>query len=184
MAIWQGLVDQPGFQGSYQSVRRFVHGLQKNTPEPRVVIETPPGEEAQVDYGSGPLVRDPQTGTFRRTRLFVLTLGYSRKCVRLLVFRSSVRVWAELHEKAFMRLGGAIRIIVLDNLRERGRAPATYDASVNPLYRDLLQHYGCVALPCRVRDPDRKGKVKCGVGHAKRTPLKGMASRVWKRGKR
>jgi hypothetical protein len=120
------------------------------------------------------MVRDPQTGKFRRTRLFVMTLGYSRKCVRLLVFRSSVRVWAELHEKAFMRLGGATRVVVLDNLREGVLAPDTYEPSVNPLYRDLLQHYGCVALPCRVRDPDRKGKVESGVGHAKKTPLKGM----------
>ena len=45
------------------------------TPEARVVIETAPGEEAQVDYGTGPMVRDPQTGKYRRTRLFVLTLG-------------------------------------------------------------------------------------------------------------
>ena len=46
--------------------------------------------------------------------------------------------------------------------------------SINPLYRDLLQHYGVVAMPCRVRDPDRKGKVESGVGHAQKTPLKGM----------
>jgi len=38
----------------------------------------------------------------------------------------------------------------------------------------LLQHYGAVALPCRVGDPDRKGKVESGVGHAKKTPLKGL----------
>jgi hypothetical protein len=56
-------------------------------------------EEAQVDYGSGPMVRDAQSGKYRRTRLFVLTLGYSRKSVRLLVWRSSARIWAELHEK-------------------------------------------------------------------------------------
>jgi hypothetical protein len=31
-----------------------------------------------------------------------------------------------------------------------------------------------VALPCRVGDPDRTGKVESGVGHAKRTPLKGL----------
>ena len=31
-----------------------------------------------------------------------------------------------------------------------------------------------VALPCRVRDPDRKGKVESGIGHAQKTPLKGM----------
>jgi transposase len=175
MAIWQDLVDSHGFTAGYQSVQRFVHKLQgATTPEARVVIETPPGEEAQVDYGAGPMVRDPHTARYRRTRLFVLTLGYSRKCVRLLVFRSNTRVWAELHEKAFRRLGGATRVIVLDNLREGVLAPDIYDPSLNPLYRDVLQHYGAVALPCRVRDPDRKGKVESGVGHAKKTPLKGL----------
>ena len=74
-----------------------------------VRIETAPGEEAQVDYGAGPMVRDPVSGKYRRTRLFALTLGYSRKSVRLLVFRSSSQSWAELHEKAFRRLGGANR---------------------------------------------------------------------------
>jgi len=29
------------------------------------------------------------------------------------------------------------------------------------------------ALPCKVRDPDRKGKVESGVNHAQMTPLKG-----------
>ncbi|MCI0356043.1 MAG: IS21 family transposase, partial [Acidobacteria bacterium] len=106
---------------------------------------------------------------------FVLTLGYSRKSVRLLVvFRSSVQIWAELHEKAFRRLGGCTRVVVLDNLREGVLAPDIYDPTLNPLYRDVLQHYGAVALPCRVADPDRKGKVESGVGHAQKTPLKGL----------
>jgi hypothetical protein len=37
------------------------------------------------------LVRDPQTRKYRRVRLFVLTLGYSRKAVRLLTWRSSAQ---------------------------------------------------------------------------------------------
>jgi len=175
MAIWQDLVDSLGFTAGYQSVKRFVRKLRgASTPEARVAIQTAPGEEAQVDYGAGPMVRDPQNGKYRRTRLFVMTLGHSRKSVRLLVFRSSARVWAELHEKAFRRLGGATRIVVLDNLREGVLAPDVYDPSLNPLYRDVLQHYGAVAMPCPVQDPDRKGKVESGVGHAKRTPLKGL----------
>ena len=175
MAIWQDLVDSVGFTGSYQSVQRFVrklHGAQ--SPEARAVIETAAGEESQVDYGSGPMVRDPDSGKYRRTRLFVLTLGYSRKSVRLLVFRSSTQTWAELHEKAFRRLGGVTRTVVLDNLREGVLTPDIYDPTVNPLFHDVLQHYGVVALPCRVRDPDRKGKVESAVGHAKKTPLKGL----------
>jgi len=175
MGIWQDLVDRCGFTGGYQSVRRFVRKLQGSpSPEACAVIETAPGEEAQVDYGDGPMVRDPQTGKYRRTRLFVLTLGCSRKSIRLLVFRSSSQTWAELHEKAFRRLGGSTRVVVLDNLREGVLTPDIYDPTLNPLYRDVLAHYGAVALPCRVRDPDRKGKVESGVGHAKKTPLKGM----------
>jgi transposase len=174
-AIWQDLVDRSGFAGGYQSVKRFVRGLlRKPSSEACAVIETAPGEEAQVDYGSGPLVRDAHTGKYRRTRLFVLTLGYSRKAVRLLTFRSSSQVWAELHEIAFRRLGGVTRVVVLDNLREGVLKPDLYDPALNPLYRDVLSHYGSVALPCRVRDPDRKGKVESGVGHAQKTPLKGQ----------
>ena len=175
MAIWQDLVDTYGFAAGYQSVRRFVSKLHPSqSPEARVVIETAPGEEAQVDYGTGPMVRDTHSGKYRRTRLFVMTLGYSRKSVRLLVFRSSSQTWAELHEKAFRRLGGVTRVMVLDNLREGVLVPDIYDPTVNPLYRDMLQHYNIVPLPCRVADPDRKGKVERGVGHAKNTPLKGL----------
>jgi len=174
MGIYQDLVDRHGFQSSYQSVQRFVRKLRGAvSPEARVIIETRPGEECQVDYGTGPLVRDPDTGKYRRTRLFVLTLGCSRKSVRLLAFRSSARVWAELHEKAFRRLGGSTRVVVLDNLREGVLSADIYDPRLNPLYRDVLAHYGVTALPCKVRDPDRKGKVESGVGHAQKTPLKG-----------
>ena len=110
MAIWQDLVSDHGFPGSYQTVKRFVRKLRgSQLPQAVGIIHTAAGEEAQVDYGSGPMVRDPQSGKYRRTRLFVLTLGYSRKSVRLLFLRSSSRVWAELHEKAFRRLGGCPR---------------------------------------------------------------------------
>ena len=175
MAIWHDLVDQHGYAGGYQTVNRFVRKLRgAHSPQAVGIILTAPGEEAQVDYGTGPMVRDEKTGKYRRTRLFVLTLGYSRKSVRLLMFRSSSQVWAELHEKAFRRLGGSPRVVVLDNLREGVLKADFYDPTLNPLYRDVLSHYGVVAMPCRVRDPDRKGKVESGVGHAQKTPLKGQ----------
>jgi transposase len=175
MAIWQDLVDDHGFSARYASVRRFVQALRGATPaDARVIITTAPGEEAQVDYGEGPMVRYAKTGKYRRTRLFVLTLGYSRKSVRLLVWQSSAQTWAELHERAFRRLGGTVRVIVLDNLKEGVLTPDIYEPALNPLYRDVLAHYGVVALPCRVGDPDRKGKVESGVGHAQKTPLQGM----------
>ena len=175
VAIWQDMVTSHGFSGAYNTVKRFVRKLRgSKQPEAVGIILTGPGEELQVDYGTGPMVRDPQTGKYRRTRLFVMTLGYSRKSVRLLVFRSSTRTWAELHETAFRRLGGSCSVLVLDNLKEGVVTPDIYDPTLNPLFKDVLAHYGVVAMPCRVRDPDRKGEVEGGVAPPQKTPLKGM----------
>lgn len=175
MAIYQDLVTDHGFSARYNSVRLFTIKLRgSEVAEPHPVITTEPGQEAQVDYGEGPMVRDTETGRYRRTRLFVLTLGYSRKSVRLLTMRSSSKIWAELHERAFRRLGGTPKVVVLDNLREGVLKPDWYDPTLNPLYDDVLKHYGVIGLPCRPYHPNRKGKVESSVGHAQRTPLKGL----------
>jgi hypothetical protein len=60
MAIWQDLVSQYGFDRGYQSVKRFSNRIRPSQVlQAQPVIVTAPGEEAQVDYGTGPMVRDP-----------------------------------------------------------------------------------------------------------------------------
>jgi len=175
VAIYQDLVTEHGFSAKYASVKRFVGKLRgQPMPDAHPVIHTRPGEEGQVDYGQGPMVRHPESGKYVRARLFVFTLAHSRKSARLLSFRSSSRIWAELHEQAFRRVGGATRVVVLDNLAEGVLKADFYDPTLNPLYADVLKHYGATGLPCAVAHPDRKGKVESGVGHAQKTPLKGL----------
>jgi transposase len=82
------------------------------------------------------------------------------------VFRSSSRAWAELHEKAFRRLGGVTRVVVLDNLREGVITPDIYDATLNPLYRDVLKHYG--ASLCRAACAIRTEKARSNPASATR----------------
>jgi len=56
-------------------VKRFMARLRATAPlEARVVIVMAPGADAQVDYGEGPMVRDRESGKYKRVRLFVLTL--------------------------------------------------------------------------------------------------------------
>lgn len=172
-AIWQEMVTAHGFSAGYPSVMRFVRKLRGSGPEPCGIILTAPGEEAQVDYGTGPMVRHPKTGKYKRTRLFAMTLGWSRKSIWLLSFESSAKQWAQFHEEAFSRLGGSTRIVVLDNLKEGVIKPDIYEPELNPLYKDVLDHYGAMAMPARVRDPDRKGKVERAVAYAQDTALKG-----------
>ena len=68
MAIWQDLVSQYGFNGGYQTVKRFVRKLSGSEQLQAVgIILTAPGEKSQVDYGTGAMVRDEQSGKYRRT---------------------------------------------------------------------------------------------------------------------
>lgn len=168
-SIYQQLVEEYGFPQRYSSVSRFVQKLRgKKTTRGHPVIITEPGLEGQVDYGDGPMVRDAKTGRYRRSRIFAFTLGNSRKSVWILVHESSSEIWCRLHEQAFRRLGGAPRTVVLDNLKEGVLKPDIYDPVLNPLYRDMLSHYGVVGMPARVRDPNRKGKVESAVAHAQK----------------
>lgn len=173
IAIYQDLVERFAFDHKYNSVKRFCRGLRRNDPPQYDRLEFGPGEEAQVDYGLGALTRKPGTNTYRRPRLFVMTLKYSRRCFRKVVWNSSKEVWARLHEEAFRYFGGTTRYVVLDNLKEGVIKPDLYEPQLNPLYASVLAHYGVVADPARVGDPDRKGSVENAIQHTQDTALKG-----------
>jgi transposase len=172
-AIFQELVDRHEFRHRYNSVKRFVRGLRREAPEQFDRLQFAPGEEAQVDYGEGALTRHPVTGNYRRPRLFVMTLRYSRRSFRKVVWKSSAETWARLHEEAFRYFGGAVQYVVLDNLREGVLTPDIYEPELNRLYADVLKHYGAVADPARVRDPNRKGTVESAIQHTQATALRG-----------
>lgn len=155
-SIFQDLVEQQGFTHRYNSVKRFVRTLRAREPERFDVLVSLPGEEAQVDFGMGALTRHAN-GRYRRPFLFVMTLKYSGKCFRKVVWKADQQSWARLHEEAWRAFGGAVSYVVLDNLKQGVIRPDLYEPRLNPLYAALLSHYAVVADVCRVRDPDRKG---------------------------
>ena len=172
-AIFQDLVDQHSFGGQYNSVKRFVAKLRHKEPEQFDRLSFLPGEEMQVDYGEGAPTRVLGSERYRKPRLFVATLRYSRASFRCVVWKSSQQVWAELHEQAFRYFGGCPQYVVLDNLKEGVLKPDLYEPDLNPVYAATLAHYGVVADPARVRDPNRKGTVEHAIGHTQATALKG-----------
>ena len=103
MAIYQDLVEQFSFFHRYNSVKRFVRGLRQKDPEQydRLVL---PGEEAQVDYGQGAKTLSDK-GKYIRPRLFVMTLKYSGRSFRKVIWKSGQEAWARLHEEAFRYFG-------------------------------------------------------------------------------
>ena len=173
VAIYQELVDERGFTQRYNSVKRFCRGLRRREPEQFDRLEFGPAEESQVDYGEGAPTRHPVTGKYRKPRLFVMTLRYSRRSFRQVVWKSSSETWARLHEQAFRYFGGSTNYCVLDNLKEGVITPDIYEPTINRLYAAVLAHHHCVADPARVRDPDRKGSVENAIQHTQSTALKG-----------
>lgn len=172
MSIYQDLVERFNFNNRYNSVKRFVRGLKKNTPKLFDRLEFLPGEEAQVDYGKGAMTLY-KSGKYRCPRLFVMTLKYSRRSFRKVVWKSSQETWARLHEEAFRYFGGTVKYVVLDNLKEGVIKPDIYEPELNPVYSAMLNHYGVMADPARVRDPNRKGTVENAIQHTQDTGLKG-----------
>lgn len=172
VAIYQDLVDEHGFTHGYNSVKRFVRTLRTREPERFDVLDSLPGEESQVDYGQGALTRKPD-GKYCRPYLFVMTLKNSAKAFRKCVWKTNQETWSRLHEEAWRSFGGCTRYVVQDNLREGVISPDLYEPRLNPVYAAMLEHYGVVADPCRVRDPNRKGTVENAVKHTQNTALKG-----------
>jgi transposase len=172
VSIYQDLIEGHEFQHRYNSVKRFVAKLKAREPERFDVLEYLPGEECQVDYGQGALTLW-RPGDYRRPYLFVMTLKYSGKSFRKTVWKTNQEIWCRLHEEAWRSFGGVPQYVVLDNLKEGVIRPDIYEPQLNPLYAQMLQHYGVVADPCRIRDPDRKGTVENAIQHTQGTALKG-----------
>jgi transposase len=170
--IFQDLVDEHGFEGSYWSVMRFVRRLGQSRELPFRRLECEPGEEAQVDFGSGAPVVTPE-GRRRKTHVFRIVLSHSRKGYSEAVFRQTTENFIRCLENAFRHFRGATKTLVIDNLRAAVTKADWYEPELHPKLRAFCEHYGVVILPTRPYTPRHKGKVESGVKYVKRNALKG-----------
>jgi transposase len=170
--IYQDLVAEQHFAGKYPSVRRFVRRLGAGRALPFRRMECAPGDEAQVDFGSGApiLLAD---GKRRRTHVFRIVLSHSRKAYSEAVYRQTTDTFLLCLENAFAHFGGVPRTLVPDNLKAAVLQPDWFDPELNPKLRAFAAHYGVAILPTRPATPRHKGKVENGVGYVKGNALKG-----------
>ncbi|UQE03432.1 transposase (plasmid) [Bradyrhizobium japonicum] len=102
-----------------------------------------------------------------------MTLRYSRRSFRRVVWKSSQQVWAQLHEEAFRYFGGVPSYVVLDNLKEGVLKPDLYEPQLNP---DLQRDAGSLRRGRRSRArgrSNRKGCVENAIQHTQGTALAG-----------
>jgi len=182
--IYQDLVGE-GFGHEYHSVRRFVAGLRGTSRLPFRRMECEAGEEAQVDFGSGAWIEQPEgghrrghpaqqgRGGRRRSHVFRIVLSYSRKGYSEAVYRQTTEDFIRCIENAFWHFGGVPKVLVIDNLKAAVKHPDWYDPELNPKVQSFCEYYGVTSLPTKPRMPRHKGKIESGVDYVQENGLKG-----------
>ncbi len=170
--IWQDLRAEHGFDGGYDSVKRFARKFRSSQPFPFRRMECAPGEEAQVDFGVGAYVIDSQ-GKRRRPWVFRVVLSHSRKGYSESVFRQSTEEFIRALENAFHHFGGVPETLVIDNLLAAVKKADWYDPELNPKIIAFANHYDVTFMPTKPYTPRHKGKVERGIDYVKNNALKG-----------
>jgi transposase len=170
--IHQDLVNEHGATVSYDSVRRFLRRLGWVRPLPFRRIERAPGEEAQIDFGTGAPVIGPD-GKRRRTHVFRIVLSHSRKAYSEATYRQTTDDFLGALENAFEHFGGVPQTLVIDNLKAAVKHPDWFDPELVPKVAAFATHYGTVILPTKPYTPRHKGKVERGIDYVQENALKG-----------
>ena len=170
--IYQDLLGEHAFTGSYYSVRRLVQRLGQTRALPFRRMECAAGAEVQVDFGKGAAVLGPD-GQRRRPHVFRLVLSHSRKGYSEAVWRQTTEAFVRCLENAFWSFGGVPETVVLDNLKAAVTTPDWYDPELNPKLQAFAAHYGVALLPTKSYTPRHKGKIERGIGYVQDNGLKG-----------
>lgn len=154
-----------GVQVGRTTVRNYLFKI-KGRQNIFVRIETKPGEEGQVDFGYVGLTPDNE-GKRRKTWVFCLRLSYSRLDYFEKVYNQRVETFIQCHINAFRFLGGVPQYIKIDNLKAAILEVNFYLPVYQQLYKLFADYYGFRPMPCRVREPNDKGKVEAGIKYVK-----------------
>jgi transposase len=155
-------IREQGYDGGYSAVTDFLREARPRPTAPfEVRFETPPGEQAQVDFAQFEVVFTDEPGVVRKVWLFSLVLGYSRLIWARFVAHQDLQTVLRCHIAAFAALGGVPREILYDRMKT---AVIGEDAEAHIVYnRALIEfagHYRFHPRACRAYRAKTKGKVE------------------------
>jgi hypothetical protein len=176
--IYQTLVRNHQFAGSYSSVYRFVRSIKPTLPKATMHLDFAPGEAAQIDFGTGPVLVDLETGEEVKTWFFLMTLCWSRHQYAELVLDQKVETWLSCHRHAFEWFNSVPKRVIIDNAKCAITRACTRDPEVQRAYAECAEGYGFKIDACPPRQPQLKGRVESGIKYLKRNfmPLREFRS--------
>lgn len=150
---------------SYSAIKWYVRNL-KGREDICVRFHTAPGEEAQVDFGYIGRLPD-NTGKIKKAWVFNMRLSYSRLDFYKIVYDQKVETFINCHVEAFNYFGGVPLYVKIDNLKAAILEANFYQPVYQSLYKKYADYNGFKIMPCRVREPQEKGKVESGIKYVK-----------------
>jgi len=171
--IYQDLVEEHGYTGSYDAVKRYARKLRKKGVRGFTDrLEHVPGREAQVDFGKA-TCRIRFGDKWKRVWFFKMTLPCSKHAYEELVERQDLETFLRCHERAFTFFGGVPEIVTIDNLKAGVIKASIFDPILNETYLKFASHWGFAANPCMPFRPEHKGVVERDVSYTKHNALDG-----------
>ena len=125
-------------------------------------FETPPGQQAQVDFAQFQTEFTDEPGVMRIVWLFSLVLGHSRMMWGRFVLHQDLPTVLRCHIAAFEALGGVPQQILYDRMKTAviGDDAEAGHIIYNRTLLDFARHYGFLPKACRPYRAKTKGKVE------------------------
>ena len=151
-----------GYAGGYTAVTDFLRDVRPEAaPGFEVRFETPPGDQAQVDFAQFRVVFTDEPLAPRIVWLFSMVLGFSRLIWARFVVHQDLATVLRCHVAAFEAMGGVPREILYDRMKTAVTGEADTGGIVyNRALIDLAKHYGFHPKACRPYRAQTKGKVE------------------------
>ena len=152
-----------GYRGGYTALTDLLREIRPVVPPPfELRFETPPGQQAQVDFAQFQTEFTEEPGVMRIVWLFSLVLGHSRLLWGRFVLHQDLPTLLRCHIAAFAALGGVPQQILYDRMKAVviGDDAATGHIVYNRTLLDFAGHYGFLPKPCRPYRAKTKGKVE------------------------
>jgi transposase len=171
--VVQRLLAERGTVVSVRTIERAVRDIRQAHRAAAVAtvrVETPPGDQLQIDFGQKRVVIG---GLPVRVFLLVAVLSYSRRLFVKAFLNERQADWREGIAAAFVHFGGVPRTILGDNARAlvRGRDRATGTVAFHPAYLQFCRDWDVQPRACAPYRARSKGKTEAGVKYAKRNGL-------------
>ena len=127
-------------------------------------LEHKAGDRMYVDFAGDRLsLTDRDSGEKVPVEVFVAILPCSQLTYVEAVTSQKKEDFIHACENAFYFYGGTPQVIVPDNLKAAVTHPNKYESELNEDFAAFAEHYGCTALPARVRKPKDKALVEGAV---------------------